>query len=80
MILNKWNPDKHIYEHFYSPSKRTILVTADMDQKIDCANCWKEISFWESYTSRLIHTDMWFWYPVCNNCYWQERKILSNNL
>lgn len=76
MILQKWNPTKHIYEPFESPAKKLILISGDMDERCDCANCWKDISFWECYTSRMIHTDMGFWYPVCTDCYQIETIIL----
>lgn len=74
MILQKWNPDTHIYEPFNSPAKKTVLFSHDMEALVDCAECWKEIQFWVCFTSRQIHNDMWFWYPVCWECYPKERK------
>jgi len=60
MILQKWDPVKHVYRQFESPALKTILVTRDMSTKVDCAECGKEIEFGVSFTSRLIHTDMGF--------------------
>jgi len=77
MLLQKWNPIKHIYEPFESPAIKVLLYSNDMDERCDCANCWKDISFWESYTSRMIHTTAGFWYPVCTDCYKVESLSLN---
>lgn len=81
MILQKWNPDTHIYEPFDSPAVKTILFPKDatkfqelLNTVIDCAECWKEVVYWETYTSLQIHTELWLWYPVCESCYYNERK------
>lgn len=39
MLLQKWNPDKHIYEPFESPANDVLLFTKDMTKIVDCANC-----------------------------------------
>lgn len=39
MLLQKWNPEKHIYELFNSPAKKLMLISRDMDERCDCANC-----------------------------------------
>jgi hypothetical protein len=45
MRLQKWNPEKHIYEPFDSPAKKTTLLAQIMNTKVDCAECGKEIAF-----------------------------------
>lgn len=73
MLLQKWDPGKHVYRPFNSPALKTILVTRDMSTLIDCAECGKEIEFGLSYTSRMIHTEIGFGYPVCEECYKKEK-------
>jgi len=77
MILRKWNYKKHIYEPFEVPNDRKIrLLSKDLKDKIDCANCGKEVEFGDTYTSMTIHNDVGFGYCVCEECYedeWKER-------
>lgn len=51
------------------------LILQDMDTIINCTSCWKKVTYWECYTSRLIHTENGFWYPVCDKCYWKENVL-----
>lgn len=39
MQLNKWNPKTHEYEPFESPARNTKLISRDMKELIDCAEC-----------------------------------------
>lgn len=73
--MQKRNPDTKKYEPYSIPKNWNCpLYTATMDEKINCTSCWKRIIFWDCYTSIQIHNQVWFWYPVCPNCYWKERK------
>lgn len=73
--MQKRNPDKKQYESYSIPKDWYCpLVTQDMEEVINCTNCGKKTTFWVCYTSRQIHNEMWFWYPVCEECYDKERK------
>ena len=74
MMLQKWNFKTHEYEPFESPAKVLSLYSEDMVAEVDCANCGKRISYGDSYTSRTIHNRIGLGYPVCEDCYEQERK------
>lgn len=68
--IQKWNYDTRSYDPYDIPEgARILLVTDDMDKKIDCTSCFRPITFGESYTSQEIHTSIGFGYPVCDNCY-----------
>lgn len=69
MRLQKWNYEKHEYEPFDSPAKFTVLYSSDMSEPIQCANCGKDMTYGEGYTSQTIHNDLGLGYPVCENCY-----------
>ncbi|OQB83997.1 MAG: hypothetical protein BWX85_01095 [Chloroflexi bacterium ADurb.Bin120] len=75
MKAKKWNYKTRKYEPFTLPSN-ACLLSEDMEQIIQCANCEKEIKFGECYTSLTIHTDniLAFGYAVCEDCYKVERK------
>lgn len=48
-----------------------------MSNKVNCAQCGREIKFGDSYTSKEIHTFSGFGYSVCEECYdkeWERRN------
>lgn len=71
----KRDPDKKEYKPYSVPRDwKCPIYTDDMDLEINCTSCWKETTFGVCYTSRQIHNEMWFGYPVCEECYNKERK------
>lgn len=74
MSIGKWNFQTHKYEPYELPGYSPLLCD-DMDEKINCANCGKEVTFGECLTSRRIHTEMGMGYPVCDDCYDEERAL-----
>lgn len=74
MILVKWNFELHKYEIFDSPARVLSLYSEDMLAEVDCANCGKRMTFGAGFTSRTIHNDTGFGYPVCEDCYEEERQ------
>lgn len=73
--IRKWNYETHEYDP-YTPPKgwAPVLVTDNMDLPIKCAACGKDMTFGVGYTSRELHTTVGFGYPVCEDCYEEERK------
>lgn len=69
----KWNDAKGEYEPYDVPADWEYkLYEDDLNQKINCASCGKEIRFGECCTSMEIH-DVWgFGYAVCPECYQKE--------
>lgn len=81
--IRKWNYETHEYDPYEVPADKTIVIyTQDMDMPIDCANCFKGMTFGQGYTSRTLHTHVGLGYPVCEDCYEEEineeRKAKSN--
>ena len=76
--LRRWDFDREEYLPYDVPADGKITTYApDMDTKINCASCGKEITVGDSYTSRTIHTGMGFGYLVCGECYekdWEEQR------
>jgi len=74
ILLQKWNYETNKYEPFESPANDTFIWTSALDQPVDCANCGTTHRFGDMYTSRTIHTDTGFGYPVCEVCYEAETR------
>lgn len=75
MNIQKWNPKKHVYESYEpNPEWKLILLSDDMDELVNCAQCGKKIKFGDSYTSKQIHNPIGLGYPVCESCYEVELK------
>lgn len=76
-ILKKWNYEKQDYELYEVPDDyKLTLCTDDMDEKINCPHCGKELSYGDAYTSFEIHTEMGFGCNVCPECHekeWERR-------
>lgn len=70
--IGKWNYETKTYDPYTPPEGNIVLYSEDMDELINCAQCGKELSFGEGYTSKEIHTSVGFGYPVCTDCYDQE--------
>lgn len=74
-IMQKWNPNKKEYTPYSIPKEwNWPMYTPNMGEEINCTSCWKETVFWVCYTSKQIHNEMLFWYPVCFDCYTKEKK------
>lgn len=72
-IQGKWNWEAHRYEPHPVPETATIvLISDDMDLQINCANCFKGMTFGVGYTSKTIHNHTGFGFPVCEDCYEKE--------
>lgn len=67
----RWNEDEENY-HVFSVPDRASTYEADLDTKVSCANCGKEIEFGKGFTSRNIHNGAGLGYAVCTACYWDE--------
>lgn len=75
MMLRKWDYATHEYKPYEVPDDKTFIVySADMDLPVNCANCFKDMTYGQGYTSRTIHTEVGFGYPVCEDCYEKERE------
>jgi hypothetical protein len=73
--IARWNYETHEYDTYQpNPEWNIVLVTDDMGLPINCTNCGKEMRFGDGYTSRELHTHMGLGYPVCEDCYEDERK------
>lgn len=72
LLLQKWNFQTHTYEPFESPAIVLKIYSEDMDERCDCANCGKIMTYGDGYTSKTIHTEGGFGYPVCSECYEKE--------
>lgn len=73
--LRKWNFEQHRYEPFDSPAEVLKVYSDDMDERCDCANCGKIMTYGDGYTSRAVHTSAGFGYPVCSECYEVECEL-----
>lgn len=80
MILRKWNYLTHQYEpHIVPDDWHVTAYEADMEAKVNCACCGKQITHGQSYCSLEIHTHLGFGYDVCEGCYAEEMKRRLEN-
>ena len=81
-IINRWNYKTHKYDEIkYDDKKYNYQYFCNnMDEKINCPHCNKELKFGDSYTSLEFHTPITgFGYGVCEKCYMEERKERYKN-
>lgn len=75
MILEKtaqkWNFKTKEYEDYDLPAVCPLLCY-NMEKIINCANCSRKIKYKEGYSSKTIHNEYGFGYPVCEECYKKE--------
>jgi transcription elongation factor Elf1 len=56
-------------------------LIAELDEIINCADCGKQVTYGDCYTSLTIHTNTGMGYPVCEKCYekeWEERRAVKD--
>lgn len=70
-MIQKRDPFKKEYEP-YKGFKGMCLSSAIICQVVACANCGKNVTYEDPYTSRFIHSDYGFGYAVCPACYKNE--------
>lgn len=72
MIIQKWDEKLKKYEDYTIPNDWKIpLYSDDMNEKINCVCCGKEITFGEGYTSHRFHNNHGFGYYECEDCYYK---------
>lgn len=78
-VLQKWDYRLHAYmPHLVPGDWKVSQYESNMDARINCAECGKELPFGDSYVSMKIHDDMGFGYCVCEHCYdaeWTDRML-----
>lgn len=74
-IMYKFNQRTRKEEPYEPPVEDGYypIYCDDMDKKINCAQCGKEITFGEGYTSREIYSGPWG-HTVCIDCMEKERE------
>ena len=74
-VMQKWNPKTHQYEEYEVPNNwNTPIYSDNMQELVNCARCGRELTYGKCYTSKQIHNFIGFGYPVCAECYEQERE------
>lgn len=75
LVLRKWNFNTHDYEpHPVPQGKKIVLFSTNMSLDVNCANCFKDMQYGDGYTSKTIHNESGLGFPVCEDCYEEERK------
>lgn len=69
-----WDFKDKIYHDYELPEKARYHC-CDMNEKVQCASCGKEIRFGNGYTSLRIHTPIGYGYAVCHVCYRKENEL-----
>ena len=73
-MAEKWDYELQRYIEYELP-KGASLFQADLDTIVECAECGKELTFGQCYTSRTIHSPLGFGYGVCEECYEKEFEL-----
>lgn len=78
----KWDYPSHSYKMILIPTKYNVKTfSEDLEEIINCAQCYKELPIGECYTSLEIHSRVGFGYCVCESCYeeeWERRRKYKN--
>lgn len=76
MSVGRWNYETRSYDPYESTPGTTVgFFSEDLEKPINCAQCGKEITFGEGYTSKEIHQlGTGFGYVVDSDCYDEEIK------
>lgn len=73
--IQKWNFKTQRYDPYQVPDGTVLaLYLEDMDTIIHCAGCFQPLQYGKSLTSRTLHNQMGFGWPVCADCYAIEFK------
>ena len=73
--MQKRNPRTKEYEPYSIPTDHNCpIYTNSMEELINCASCLGILHFGSAYSSQVIHNNLWFGYPVCEDCYYKEEK------
>lgn len=78
--FNVWNYLAHKYDTktFVSKFPKVFKTfSEDMDEKVNCCQCYRAIRFGETYTSNEVHTELGMGFAVCPQCYedeWERRR------
>lgn len=76
MIIQRFNVKTKQYEDCRLPNTWRIKLICDNDnEKLNCVNCGKEITFSKSYTSMRYHNNYGIGYLECENCYFSYMPI-----
>lgn len=70
-FARKYDLETGQYEDYALPDGATYYED-DMNKKIACCECGKEITYGASYTSRIILDKYGFGYAVCKECYFKN--------
>lgn len=77
----KWNTETFEYEPYELPGNRPFtLPPTDREAETNCAGCSKKVIFGKCYTSKTIHSQHGFSYPVCEDCYNKELEKRKGEL
>ena len=74
MYLNRWDYEAQEYEKELVPEGNYKMYSADMEEKVKCPHCGKEVAFGDMYTSKEFQSDFGFGYAVCQECYDKEKR------
>jgi hypothetical protein len=76
-VLRRFKPSSPEMEIHTIPDDWNVKVYSDnIEEKINCAHCGKELRFGDAYTSLEIQSKHGFGYCVCKDCYdkeWQRQ-------
>lgn len=81
--MRKWNYKTREYELYSVPEDWYCPLCEDMDddnvdKKVNCANCGKEMRFGDVCDSYEIQTLQGSQYGVCVECHYKERQRLAD--
>ena len=73
--MNKWDYELHQYVKFLIPAEwKVVLACDEMDEKVNCCQCGKEVEFGNTYSSQEFHNEIGFGYAVCEECHEKEME------
>lgn len=79
-MVDRWDYISKTYQKYMIPAEwKVATYSEDMEEKVNCCQCGKEIKFGDSYSSQEIQTQMGFGYATCEKCHEEEMERCLKN-
>lgn len=78
--LNVWDYVSRKYIEklcIFKYPKNIKTFSENMDEEVNCCQCFRKIRFGDTYSSNEVHTELGMGFAVCPECYekeWERRR------
>ena len=74
-MMNRWDYKTHTYLKWAIPAEwKVVLTCEDMEEKVNCCQCGREVEFGNTYSSQEVQNDYGLGYATCEECHNKEME------